>query len=165
MSESFHNVPMRNQQRSVKDDAAMMDVLSGAQYVVIAMCQENQPYVITLSCGLDRGKRALYFHTAIKGLKLDIMDKNARVSFTAIDDLGYQYKKCSHKFRSVVGFGTLVRVTDRDEMRHGFEVLMDHLEPEPDPLKKKFLDKESIYQKTVMLRLDIENMTGKESLK
>lgn len=163
MAEPFHKVPMRNQQRSITDESRMFDLLSRVRYVTLGLSREDHPYVITLSCGLDRSRSALYFHTAIKGLKLEILEHNDRVSFTAMEDLGYQFGHCAHHFRSVVGFGHLKRVTDREEMRHGFEVMMDQLEPEPDPLKKKFLHKDAIYQKTVILRLDIEHLTGKES--
>jgi len=163
VAEPFHKIPMRNQQRQIDDESIMFDLLSSVRYVTLGLSRDDHPYVITLSCGLDIKRRALYFHTAIRGLKLDLIEANNRVSFTAIEDLGYQFGHCAHHFRSVVGFGKMLRVTDREEMRHAFKVMMDQLEPEPDPLKKKFLDKESIYGKTAILRLDIEHLTGKES--
>ena len=164
MDRPFHRVPLRNSQRAMQSEAEMLDVLGRVQYVTLALCQGNAPYAVTLSCGLDRSRKALYFHTAFKGLKLDILENNPNVCFTAVEDLGYQTGDCSHKFRSIVGYGMLIRVTDRAEMRHGFEALMDQLEPDPPPLKAKFLDQDSVYAKTVILRLDIHHLTGKASL-
>ena len=164
MDRPFHRVPLRNSQRAMHDEAEMLDVLGRVQYVTLALCQGDRPYAVTLSCGLDLSRKALYFHTALKGLKLDILENNPNACFTAVEDLGYQAGDCSHKFRSIVGYGTLARVTDRAEMRHGFETMMDQLEPDPEALKAKFLDQDAVYARTVVLRLDIDHLTGKASL-
>ncbi|MFX0075490.1 MAG: pyridoxamine 5'-phosphate oxidase family protein, partial [Candidatus Hermodarchaeota archaeon] len=132
-------------------------------YVTLSMCRDNEPYVITLSYGFDEDQTALYFHSANLGLKLDILKVNSSVCGTVIEDLGYLRGACSHKYRSVVFWGNMTIVNDVEEKKHGFDVLLNHLEENPGKLKKRFFKSENSYFDTCIMRLDIKKVTGKAS--
>jgi nitroimidazol reductase NimA-like FMN-containing flavoprotein (pyridoxamine 5'-phosphate oxidase superfamily) len=82
-----------------------------------------------------------------------------------IEDLGYQHGECNHSYRSIVFWGKMSIIDDLEEKKHGLNILIDHLEEEPDEVRKKLLKEDSRYEKMQMaiLRLDIEEMTGKQA--
>jgi hypothetical protein len=125
------------------------------------MCRENEPYIVTLSYGYDPEKKALYFHCAPKGLKLDFIGVNPNVCATVIEDGGYIKGECEHEFRSVVFWGNMQVVKESDEKKHGMGILLHHLEGQDSVIRQKMLKAEGFYAKMEILRLDIEEIHGK----
>ena len=123
----------------------------------------NEPYIITLSYGYDKVKNCLYFHTAKKGLKMEILKKNPLVCGTIIEDLGYKYNECSHAYRSVVFWGKITIIKDLEEMKYAFNVLLSHLEENVISLRNRLLSNDQIFSDVCLLRLDIQWITGKGS--
>lgn len=154
---------MQKSEREIVDEEEMMKILRNGKYIVLAISHGDEPYVLTLSYGLEEESRCLYFHTANKGLKLRIIQKNPKACGTVIEDLGYKHEECSHKFRSVVLFGKISKVDDLLEKKHAMIVMFKHLESNPDAMRQRFLKDDNIYSKVNILRLDIMEMTGKES--
>lgn len=152
---------MNKTERELTDPKIFQEVISRGKYVIISMCRENEPYVVTLSYGYDKENSALYFHCALKGLKIDFLKENPRVCATVIEDLGYQFGECEHHYRTVVFWGELFVVDDLDEKKHGFDILLNHLEEDPESFKKRLFKSDDAYRKVGVLRLDIGEMTGK----
>jgi nitroimidazol reductase NimA-like FMN-containing flavoprotein (pyridoxamine 5'-phosphate oxidase superfamily) len=153
---------MQKREREITDPEVLLGILSRGRYAVIATCRENEPYIVTLNYGYDRESHALYFHSALKGLKLDFIGQNPRVCGTVIEDRGYIQGECAHAYRSLVFRGEMSLVEDISEKRHGMEVLLAHLEEEPDPIRRKHLQQEDAYEQVGILRLNIQHMTGKQ---
>jgi nitroimidazol reductase NimA-like FMN-containing flavoprotein (pyridoxamine 5'-phosphate oxidase superfamily) len=65
--------------------------------------------------------------------------------------------QCTARYKCIVGFGTASIVEDAEETRHGLEVLMRQYADAPQRFD------ESTVAKTVVVRVDIEEMTGKQS--
>jgi uncharacterized protein len=155
-------VHMQKNEREITDQQVMLDVIKKGKFAMIAMCRENEPYVVTLSYGYDNEHQALYLHTAKKGLKLDFIAENPSVCATVIEDLGYLYNECAHAFRSVVFWGSMSVVESIDEKKHGMSVLMNHLEEDPAPIRARTLKNDRVYDAFTVLKLEISHMTGKE---
>ncbi|NVM16264.1 MAG: pyridoxamine 5'-phosphate oxidase family protein [Candidatus Lokiarchaeota archaeon] len=158
--QSYH---MQKKERKITDKNKLEQILKKGEYVTIAMCKMDEPYIVTLSYGFDEEQNALYFHSAKLGLKIDILKENPNVCATIIEDLGYIKSACSHKYRSIVFWGEMVIIKDIEEKKHGFDVLLNHLEENPSKMKKKFLKDENSYVDTTIMRLDIKKVTGKAS--
>jgi nitroimidazol reductase NimA-like FMN-containing flavoprotein (pyridoxamine 5'-phosphate oxidase superfamily) len=62
----------------------------------------------------------------------------------------------------VVFWGKMHVVEDMEEKKHGIDVLLNHLEDEPDEVKERSLKSDEAYKEVGMLRLDITEMTGKQ---
>ena len=118
--------------------------------------------MVTLNFGFDREENALYFHCAPEGLKTEILRANPRVCGTVIEDRGYQTGKCSHAFRTVVFRGKGTIVPDLEGKKRGFRVLVGHLEENPGPILEKVLKDENALAEVCVLRLDLEEITGKQ---
>jgi nitroimidazol reductase NimA-like FMN-containing flavoprotein (pyridoxamine 5'-phosphate oxidase superfamily) len=152
---------MQKKEREIQDPKTIEEILRQGRYAVIALCRENRPYVMTLSYGYDPTKRALYFHTAHKGLKMEYIKANPAVCATVIEDRGYVMGECAHAYRSVVFQGTMRVVGTLEEKKYGMDVLLGHLEKNPEVVRKRSLANERAYARAAILRLDIREITGK----
>jgi nitroimidazol reductase NimA-like FMN-containing flavoprotein (pyridoxamine 5'-phosphate oxidase superfamily) len=152
---------MQKREREIQDPKTIEEILRQGRYAVIALCRENRPYIMTLSYGYDPTKRALYFHTAHKGLKMEYIKANPAVCATVIEDRGYVMGECAHAYRSVVFQGTLCIVGTLEEKKYGMDVLLGHLEKTPEVVRIRSLPNEQAYARAAILRLDILKITGK----
>jgi nitroimidazol reductase NimA-like FMN-containing flavoprotein (pyridoxamine 5'-phosphate oxidase superfamily) len=153
---------MRRTERAIADREELAAILRRGRYVTLALCRGDEPYVVTLSYGYDTDREALYFHCAHEGLKLAFMEANPQVCGTVIEDLGYVQGECAHAYRSVVLRGELRRVELVAERKHGMDVLLRHLEDEPETVRERSLPDDAAYDRAAILRLDIHEITGKQ---
>ena len=70
--------------------------------------------------------------------------------------------ECDHGFQSIVFWGKLEIVENLDEKKHALNVLLNHLEDNPEPIKERNLKQDKIYEKLCILRLKIIEITGKK---
>jgi len=154
---------MRKKEKEITDKNLLSEILRQGKYVVVSMCRDNEPYGVTLSYGYDENKNALFFHCSPEGLKLDFIHQNPNVCATVIEDRGYKMGDCSHAYRSVVFWGKMYQIHDLAEKKHAINVLLEHLEDEPDIVREKSLKSDDDYKEVGILRLDITEMTGKKS--
>ena len=152
---------MQKHEREIKDREIINNILNNGKYASIAMCRNNEPYIVTLSYGFDALKNALSFHSAKEGLKFEFIRTNSLVCGTVIEDKGYKRNQCSHGYRSVVFCGDMNLIHDNKEKKHGFEIMIDQLEEVPNKIKKRFLENQNSYEHTSILRLDIKDIMGK----
>jgi nitroimidazol reductase NimA-like FMN-containing flavoprotein (pyridoxamine 5'-phosphate oxidase superfamily) len=152
---------MNKQEREIHDSAEMRRILQQGKYAVLSLCRANEPYIVTLSYGYDQSNNALYFHTSLKGLKLEFIMANSSVCGTVVEDRGYLKNECAHAYRSVVFWGTISIVKDLEEKKRGLDVLLSHLEECPDPIRKRNFPSDESYRNVCVLRLDIREISGK----
>jgi nitroimidazol reductase NimA-like FMN-containing flavoprotein (pyridoxamine 5'-phosphate oxidase superfamily) len=153
---------MKRSEKAMQDPEAVRGVLRRGKFVTVAMCRRNEPYLVTLSYGYDEEGAALCFHAANEGLKLEFLRENPRVCATVVEDLGYRTGECEQGYRSVVLRGKMFVVKELDGQKRGMEVLLGHLEDNPRPLTERLLGKDGAYEKFAVLRLEIEEIAGKE---
>jgi nitroimidazol reductase NimA-like FMN-containing flavoprotein (pyridoxamine 5'-phosphate oxidase superfamily) len=151
--------PMRRQDRQIADEAQLWDILRSADVCRVAFCDENWPYIVPLNFGCLDGK--LYFHSAASGLKLDLLKANPNICFEVDTDVeilpGAEACGWSARFRSVLGFGRMCIVEDPEEKRAGIKALV-----------AQYTDREieapaAIPGNTIVLRVDVQQLTGKQS--
>lgn len=61
-------------------------------------------------------------------------------------------------------WGQICVVEELPEKKHGMEILFHHLEDNPDPIRARNFENDVDYKKVNILRLDIEDITGKQGL-
>ncbi len=137
----------------------MRQVLKTTQYVTVALCMENEPYLVSLSHGYDQTKNCLYFHCASEGKKLVFLKANSRIWGQAVLDFGVT-DECDYVYSSVHFCGKMTLLTDLSEKQHGIEVLVRQLSLDPE--KKMANIKPEKLANTTIGRIDIESMTGKK---
>lgn len=147
--------------RELKEDSEIIEILKNGKFAVIAMCRDNEPYLVTLSYGFDIKENALYFHCAPEGLKLDFITRNYKVCATVIEDGGYVLGECAHEYKTVVFWGNMHIVNDIDQKKHGMQILLSHLEKEDSVIREKMIKSDSFYSKMNILKLEITQIHAK----
>ena len=155
---------LRRKEKEITDIEELRGIVASARFTAVALCRDGEPYVVTMNHGWDADNEALYFHCAHKGLKIDFINANGRACATIVEDHGYKHGECDHAYRSVVMQGTIEVVEDLDEKKHAFQVLLDHQEKEPDPITARNFPDDAAYGKVGVLKMTIEEMTGKQGL-
>jgi nitroimidazol reductase NimA-like FMN-containing flavoprotein (pyridoxamine 5'-phosphate oxidase superfamily) len=153
---------LRRAEREIKDTGIIEEILRTGKYAIISLCRNNDPYVVTLSYGYDAENKALYFHSAKNGLKIDFIKSNPEACLTILHDKGYIQNECAHSYRSVIIRGQIELVKNESEKRKGIEIMINQLENNPDMMKTKLNDKKEIYENMQILKLNIREITGKE---
>jgi uncharacterized protein len=153
----LHNRP----DRELTDPKEVEAILLNGKFAVIAMCRDNEPYIVTLSYGYNSAENSFYFHTAPLGLKLDFLDTNQRVCATIIEDGGYVEGQCAHNFRTVVFWGSMKRVVTLEEKKLGMETLLRQLEPDNAVVAEKLAKSNNYYSHMELLKLEISEIHGK----
>ena len=125
--------------------------------------KDGCPMVKPLNFAYHEGK--IYFHTAKEGEKIDDIKRDNRVCFEV--DLPIAYVKgnenpcrAEYLYRSVIIKGRAYIVEDRDERIFALKCLMKKYQPEGG--YDEFLEEK--LQITGIVRIDIEEMVGKEDL-
>lgn len=157
---------MNKKENEIKDRRKLIEIINRGTYTILSLCRGNEPYVLTMNYGYDREKNSLYFHTSKKGLKIDFIKQNSYTCGTIIEDRGYKMGECDHAYRSVVFWGVLREVQDMEEKKYGMNILLRHLEDNPETIRERLLQDDSVYEKRnlTILRLDIHEITGKQGL-
>lgn len=155
---------IRRKEKEISDKNEMLAILNEAKYVVLAICKDNEPYLVTLSHGYDRERNCIYFHCAKQGKKVDIMKEQNKVWGQALLDKGYVHGSCDHLYATTQFMGRVTFVENIDEKKHALEVMINALDDDPQKVLEKQLPVESI--KGVQIgRIDIDYMSGKKSEK
>jgi uncharacterized protein len=148
--------------REITNPEALEEIIKRNRIAVIGMCRKNEPYVVTLSYGYESNEKMIYFHCAKKGQKIDFLKDNPNVCITIIDDHGKKEDECSHSYRSVVIKGKMVFVDNEQEKINAVRILINHFEKNPGKLMEKVETNSGLWQRTQMLKIRLNRVTGKE---
>ena len=150
---------MRRADKEITSKAAIEGIISRSLVCRLALADENRPYIVPLCFGYK--DNSLYFHSAVQGKKIDIIKKNNRVCFEF--DIDYEVIKadkaceCGMQYKSVVGFGQASFLEDSESKRQALDIIMKQYSGESSSYPEAKL------KHTVIIRVDIEHMTGKQA--
>jgi len=148
---------VRRKDLEITDRAEIDSILDRALVCRLGLSNDSQPYVVPLSFGYD-GK-ALYFHSAGQGRKIEMIRANPRVCFEV--DMDHEVVKregsCTWtiKYNSVIGFGTASIVEDRKAKATALNALMRHYGGGEYPIGDKMLDTVAV------IKVDVDSVSGK----
>ncbi len=150
---------MRRNDKKIESAADLAELLRNGELCYLSMVDDGKPYVVPLNYGyLDE---TLYFHSAPEGRKIDILRKNPQVCFCVVPDhqLIEGVKGCSWSasYRSVMGTGRATILTEPAEKKVGLKILMAQYSD------REYEFSDSDLERIVVIRVDIEEMSGKES--
>ena len=105
--------PMRRIKQQLSEEESL-DVLKRAKRGVLSVIgDDGWPYGMYLNPHFENGR--IFFHGAKAGHKIDAMKKDARASFTVIDDGVKDEGGWAYTFKSIVIFGRVEFVEDQNE--------------------------------------------------
>jgi uncharacterized protein len=153
---------MRKKEREVSEINEIESIIYKCDVCRIAFADDNVPYIVTMNFGYLGGQeKKLYFHCASQGRKLEMAEKNNYVCFQM--DNGHELyggdKGCDWgmKYKSIVGYGHISRLTDRDEKVRALNLIMEHYSGRND-----FVYDEKVLDATTVLELAVKEITGKK---
>jgi nitroimidazol reductase NimA-like FMN-containing flavoprotein (pyridoxamine 5'-phosphate oxidase superfamily) len=150
---------MRRKDKEISDVSEIRSIIEKAKVCRLGLANEGEPYVVPMSFGYQ--KNELYFHGALKGQKIDFIKNNPNVCFemdcVAEPLRGDDACGWSMKFKSVIGFGIASFITDLEEKRAALGIIMAQY------TDKTFEFPENKVNATAVIKVDIKNMTGKQS--
>jgi uncharacterized protein len=153
---------MRRSEREISDIQGIEEIIQKSDVCRIALANENIPYIVTMNFGyLNYPKQTLFFHCAREGKKLDMIRRNNYVCFEMdIDHHLYKGKRSCDwgmRFTSIIGFGNIFVVEEKDEKITGLNSIMEHYGG-----GGEYIYDEKVFEQTTILRLQIKQMTGKK---
>jgi nitroimidazol reductase NimA-like FMN-containing flavoprotein (pyridoxamine 5'-phosphate oxidase superfamily) len=153
---------MRRSDREIPGIWELEEIIRKADVCRIALSNDNIPYIVTLNFGyINKPEQTLFFHCANEGRKLDMMRRNSYVCFEMDTDHqiygGERGCDWGMRYRSVIGYGNISVVTEKDQKITGLNQIMIHYGGEGE----YFFD-EKLLGQTTILRLKIIEMTGKK---
>jgi nitroimidazol reductase NimA-like FMN-containing flavoprotein (pyridoxamine 5'-phosphate oxidase superfamily) len=153
---------MRKALREIRDPNDLHRILETCDTCRLGLSDDGQPYIIPLNYGyvLKDGQLTLYFHCAVAGRKLEIINRNDRACFEV--DCSHQLQtgetacQFSMHFESIIGSGRVEVITDPAERLQGLNHLMQHYSDRAD----WSFDPQAL-AKTTVLRLRAAEFCGK----
>jgi nitroimidazol reductase NimA-like FMN-containing flavoprotein (pyridoxamine 5'-phosphate oxidase superfamily) len=149
---------MRRTDREITDLYEIESILNDAVVCRIGLADGGEPYIVPVCFGyLDK---TIYFHSAIGGKKISILEKNPRCCFEVdqCDAIIRTEHPCAWgmRYHSVIGFGRAHFISDSEEKKHGLNCIMDHYGSG----MREFFDDD--IRNVCVIRIDIDSMTGKK---
>ena len=151
---------MRRKRQQLSDEESI-SILQNATSGTLALLGDNgYPYAVPISYVYADGK--LYFHSALSGHKIDAIRNCDKASFCVIDQDEVHPEKYTTYFRSVIAFGRIHIIEDEQEKLATARLLGDRYNPNQEEALQKEIEKG--LSRMVMIRFDIEHLTGKEAI-
>ena len=151
---------MRRKRQQLSEEESI-EILRKATAGTLALLGDGgYPYAVPISYVFADGK--LYFHSALSGHKIDAIRNCNKASFCVIDKDDVQPAKYTTFFRSVIAFGRIHIIEDGQEKLETARLLGDRYNPNQEEALQKELEKG--LSRMLMIRLDIEHLTGKQAI-
>ena len=150
---------MRRKDKEITDRSFIDELLATARVCRIALVDAGEPYIVPVNYGYC--DNALYVHSAAAGRKMDILRRNNRVCFEIESSIAIiEHPEPCHwgvRARSLIGYGRVEILTDREQKRRGLDIIMAHHgKTDANVYNEKQLTA------LVILKLTIESVVGKQ---
>lgn len=152
----------RHPDKAITSSAELAEVISGQKFLSLALCVENRPYLVTISHAFDTERNCFYFHCSTVGRKVDFIRANPQVYGQVLEDRGYLAGQCDHAYRTVQFDGRAEMVSDPEEKLHALRLLIERLEPSPEPVKARLL-KPARLDGIAIVRVTVTGWSGKKN--
>lgn len=150
---------MRRKEKEVTDPVKIEKIINQAVVCRLGLLDGDVPYIVPLSFGyMDN---TLYFHSALKGKKIDLILKHTEVCFEI--DIHYEpiesEAACDWgmRFQSIIGTGKIEFIENLEEKRKALAVVMAQYS------EKAYSFPDKKINATAVLKLKIDQMSAKQS--
>jgi len=152
--------PMRRHRQQLSQEESISIIERATSGTLALLGDDDYPYAVPISFVYHDG--CLYFHSAVEGHKIDAIRRHDKASFCVIDQDDVHGEQYTTFFRSVIAFGHISIIENEDEKIAAARMLGNRYNPNHDEALKKEMEKG--LHRMVMLRMNIEHLTGKEAI-
>ena len=157
MEQNFR--PMRRIRQQLSEEESIRFLEKATSGTLALLGDGGYPYAVPISYVYADG--ALYFHSALSGHKVDAIRNCDKASFCVIEQDEVKPVEYTTYFRSVIAFGRIRVIDDEAEKLGTARMLGNKYNPNQEESLQKEL--EHRLSRMLMIRLDIEHLTGKEA--
>jgi len=151
---------MRRKDKEIVDKATIDKIMNEAEVIRVAMVDEDNPYLVAMNYAFFDG--CIYMHSAKEGRKIDILKRKNNVAFQMDTGVELVIKEtacsCGAKYMSVFGTGKALFVEDKNEKVTALDAIMTKYTG-----RKGFEYPEVALEKTLVIKVEVESVTGKKS--
>ncbi|MCP5007349.1 MAG: pyridoxamine 5'-phosphate oxidase family protein [Planctomycetes bacterium] len=152
---------MRRKDKEIANHEEIDEMLSSALVGRLGTCFNDSPYITPVNFVFDRGK--IFLHSAPQGRKITNIRSNPKVCFEidCVKVIIPRQPPCatSTEYQSIIIFGEIRFVTDREEKVIVLNKLLGKYAPQPEEVSFTT----GILQRTAILEISIEEITAKQS--
>ena len=151
---------MRRRDRQIHDKSIINEILAKSNICRIGFAVDGQPYIVPVNYAYR--DNSIFMHSASEGKKIELIKRNNNVCFEIEldshiikDDAACNW---TTKYRSIIGYGKISIIADKLEKIKGLNIIMSKFGE-----AKEYEYRDESLEKVVVLRIDIEDMTAKQS--
>jgi len=149
---------MRRKEREITSREEIDEILGLSTVMNLALSDNNVPFLVPVFFAYDG--TALYYHSACKGTKMEILSRNDRVCFEVSVEQGVIESDTACDFearhRTVIGFGNAGIIEDMPEKVRVLDMIVARF------TDRKFSYPPGSLDNTAVVRIDILSIKGKK---
>ncbi len=150
--------PMRRSKQQVSPEACEKVLREAPRGVLALLGDDDYPYTVPMDFLYEPAEGKIYFHCARTGHKIDAIAAHDKASFCVMDEGFRKPGDWALNITSVVVFGRIRPVEDRERALDKVLALGIRYHPTVEAARKEL---EKAADRVVCLELTIEHMTGK----
>ncbi len=153
---------MRRIDKEINDIQSIELILQEADHCVIALSENNSPYLVPMNFGFK--DNILYLHSSPEGKKIEILKVNNKVSFGVQIKTGIVKNKnaCNWgmKYMSVIGEGYACFIEDNDKKVEALNIIMSKYS---DNKSNTFEYSKTALNSVSLIKVEVNQLKGKIS--
>ena len=153
----FREMRRKRQLLPTEESVAILQRMTNGTLVLHG--DDGYPYAVPVSYVYADGK--IYFHTAVKGHKVDAIRRDAKVSFCVVEQDDVKPAEFTTYFRSVIAFGKARILEDEGEKLSALHLLADKYSSGEAGLEAEIAKG---FHHLLMVEITVEHLTGKEAI-
>ena len=151
---------MRRLDKEITDPLILQEILNKSQVCRLGFAIDNIPHIVPVNFGYENN--TIYIHSATSGNKIHMIGQNNYVCFEMelYDEIIRAKKACNWttKYRSIIGWGKISIIHEKTRKINGLnEIMSKYGGDDTNDFDEKVLEK------TVVLEIEIDRYTGKQS--
>ncbi|MHB1484269.1 MAG: pyridoxamine 5'-phosphate oxidase family protein [Saccharofermentanales bacterium] len=151
---------MRRSEQEITEKKEIEKILEQSEIIRIAMVDNGTPYLVAMNFAYENG--VIYLHSAKEGRKIDVLRKNNNIAFQC--EIGVEIIhnedscSCNTRYLSVFGNGKVDLIDETNEKTAAMNAIMTKYTK-----SSGFAYPEAVLGRTLVIKVEIESMTGKKS--
>ncbi|MCK9151455.1 pyridoxamine 5'-phosphate oxidase family protein [Methanobacterium alcaliphilum] len=158
--------PMRRRDKSINEISSVYSILKNALVLRLGLCYNSIPYIVPLNFVFDENIKPnglIYSHSALNGLKIDIIRENKSVCFEVEQDVQIigSPNPCNWgmKYKSVIGHGKAYFEDNKEIKINVLNQLMEKYSGET----SNYIYNDDALDSICIIKVNIGSLTGKKS--
>jgi len=154
---------MRRMDKEIDDIKTIESILHEADHCVVAMSDNNTPYMVPMNFGFKNNN--LYLHSSLEGRKIEILKVNNKVTFgvEVKTEVVKSELACNWgmNYKSVIGEGYAHFIEDSQKKIEALDIIMSKYSDNEE--MNSFHYSETALNRLALIKIEVKFLSGKVS--